>query len=93
VQLKSVAVPAASVVLPPVNGEQPVPVTDTLVIVEFPVFVSVTVIVTGVPDATVVPGVTLFVVNVVDALIAVTVTVPLVVSPVSGTSLPRVSFP
>jgi hypothetical protein len=66
VQLKSVAAPGASVVLPPVHGEQPIPVTDTFVIGESPVFVSVTVIVTGVPCATVVPGVTLFVVNVVD---------------------------
>jgi hypothetical protein len=67
VQLKSVAAPAIRVALPPVHGEQPVPVTETFVIGESPVFVSVTVIVTGVPGATVVPGVTLFVVNVVDA--------------------------
>ena len=63
VQLKSVDAPAASVVFAPAHGEQPVPVTDTFVIVESPVFVSVTVIVTVVPAATVVFGTTLFVVS------------------------------
>src|SRR5438128_4395179 len=51
VQLKSVDAPAANVEVPPVKGEQPVPTTDTPVIVESPVLVSVTVIVTGVPTS------------------------------------------
>jgi hypothetical protein len=65
VQLKSVDAPAANVPFAPVHDEQPVPVTDTFVIGESPVFVSVTVMVTGVPAATVVFGRTLFVVRVV----------------------------
>jgi hypothetical protein len=65
-QLKSVDAPEASVVLPPVHGEHPVPVTDTFVSVESPVFVSVTVIITSVPDATAVPGKTALVVNIVE---------------------------
>jgi hypothetical protein len=66
VQLKSVDAPTASVALPPVHVVQPVPDTDTFAIVESPVFVSVTVIVTGVPIVTTELGATLFVVNVVD---------------------------
>src|SRR5262249_41755667 len=88
VQVKSLDSPAASVAVPPCQLVQPLPPTDTFVIVESPVFVSVTVIVTGVPAATVVPGVTLFVVSVVDGWI--TVTVPAV--PVAGASLPRESL-
>ena len=53
------------------------PLTDKFVIVESPVLVAVTVIVTGVPAATVVPGLTLFVVSAVAA--RMTVIVPLAV--------------
>src|SRR5215813_322756 len=66
VQLKFVEAPAARVELPPVQVAQLlVPVTETPVIVESPVFFSVTVIVTEVPGATVVEGLTLDVVRVV----------------------------
>src|SRR5436190_12055667 len=92
VQLKSSEAPAASVEEPLVQGAQPVPATKTSLIVNVVLFVSVTVIVTDVPAAIVVPGVTFFVVNVV-AEVPVTVIVPFVVSFVAGTSLPSESFP
>ena len=92
VQLKSAESPAARLAtLAGVQAAQLVPVTFTLVIVELPVFFSVTVIVTGVPAITVVPGLTVFVVSVVEAV--KTVTVPLVVSFSSETSLLLVSLP
>jgi hypothetical protein len=74
------------------NDVQPVPVTLTFVIVESPVFVSITLIVTGVPEYTVVPGVTLLRTKVVAGWI--TVTVPLVVSFVVGIGkLLKLPFP
>src|SRR5207302_1345987 len=91
VQVKVVAAPAANVAAPPVHVVQPVPVTETPVIVALPVLVSVTVIVMSVRYAAVGPGATLVVVSVVDAVIAVTV--PLVVSFVAETALPRASVP
>lgn len=68
-QLKSVDAPAARLAtLAGVQAVQPVPVMLTFVIGVLPVLVSVTVIVTGVPTATVVPGLTDFVVRVVEAV-------------------------
>jgi hypothetical protein len=66
VQEKVVDAPTARVEAPPVQvGQLFVPVTYTPLILESPVFVSVTVIVTEVPDSTVVLGLTDDVVNVV----------------------------
>ena len=93
VHAKSVDAPAASCVLPPVQVVQPVPLTETLKIVEALRFFSVTVIVTGVPAYTVVPGETLLVVKLVACGGSETVMVPLVVSPAGGTGLPRASVP
>ena len=92
VQLKSTDAPAARLAtLAGVQAVQPVPLTFTLVIVDVPVLVSVTVIVTAVPDRTFVAGETVFVVSVVDA--CSTVTDPLVVSPASDTGWFRASVP
>src|SRR5439155_24222511 len=74
VQLKSVDAPAANVEVPPVKGEQPVPTTETPVIVESPVLVSVTVIVTGVPDNAGAPVVTPLIVTSGVGCITLTVT-------------------
>jgi hypothetical protein len=67
-------------------------VTETLLIVDALLFVSVTVIVAGVPAGIVVPGVTLLVINVV-AEAPFTVMIPVVVSFTVGTSLPIESLP
>src|SRR5262249_4071069 len=91
VQLKSVEAPALRLELPPVHVPHGVPDTEMLLMSESPVFFSVTVIVTAVPVSTVSLGVTLFKVKVVEGWI--TVTVPLVVSPVGETSLPTASLP
>jgi hypothetical protein len=92
VQEKVVDAPAARVEAPPVQvGQLFVPVTYTPVILESPVLVSVTVIVTEVPDITVVLG---FTVNVVNAVAArITVIVPFVDSPSDGAGWPAASVP
>src|SRR5262245_57132152 len=90
---KSVDAPGANWVLPPVQGVQPMPLTETPTIVELPRFVSVTVIVTAVPDATVVPGATLLIIKLVTCGDAETVMVPLVVSFAGETGLPSASVP
>src|SRR5262245_12588020 len=69
VQLNVTDAPAASLAtLAGVQVVQPVPVTYTFVIVELPVFFSFTVTVTAVPAAIVVPGLTVFVVRLVEAV-------------------------
>src|SRR5262245_22477408 len=87
VQLKSCETPGARLgIRAGVNAEHaPVPVTDTSVIVESPVFFSVTTMVTEVPGVTAVPGVTIFVVSVVAG--ETTVIVPLVVSPTADSGV------
>jgi hypothetical protein len=91
VQEKVVDAPTAKVEAPPVQvGQLSVPVTNTPLILESPVFVSVTVIVTEVPDITVVLGLTVDVVN--DVAGRITVMVPLVVSPAAGAVFPNESF-
>jgi hypothetical protein len=92
VQLKFVEAPAANVEEPPVHGAQPVPVTETPLMATALLFVSVTVMVTEDPAATVVPGVTLCVTRVVTD-VPDTVIVPLVVSLAAGTALPNKSRP